>query len=84
MGTRVLHLLPPIDTRKASGKSAAQEMNLSEVLFADDNTLIERHDEVYEGRDRVIQILHHFEERCHPDNEEHAPIREPNMRILGS
>ena len=76
---------PLKDMKKARGNSATRVVRLTEVLFADDTTLIGKKSEIENGEQTVMEILGRFEEMCHPDKEEHLALGTANdIRSLGS
>ena len=62
--------LPPKDPEKWASGSAAEDVKVSLVLFADDTTLIGTKCELEEGKTAVKNALLEFEEKCHDGKEE--------------
>ena len=58
---------------------------MAESLFADDTTIIGTKDEIFIGRNSVLEVMNMFEEKYHPDKEEHLLFGESeSIRMLGS
>ena len=58
-----------------------------ESLFADDTTILGKKNEIFKGREIVVEVMScRFEEKCHPDKEEHVYFGErasETTRMLG-
>ena len=79
--------LPPKDLSKARKSTAKKTVVVTESLFADDTTLVGTRKEMAPGKEVVNATMGTFEERCHPDKEEHLELGRPDgdeIRMLGS
>jgi hypothetical protein len=77
--------LPPNQIRPTN--SAAEDITITESLFADDTTLLGMSDEMAEGKEVIKEGLKRFEEKCHDGKEEHLAFADPQhmgIRMLGS
>ena len=64
-----------------------EKLEIVESLFADDTTILGTKDEIFIGRDSVMDVMNMFEEKCHPDKEEPLFLGESeseSIRMLGS
>ena len=78
---------PPKLQTKAMNSFENERLEIVESLFADDTTILGKKDEICIGRDSVMDVMKMFEERCHPDKEEHSFFGESeieSIRMLGS
>ena len=78
--------LPPKSQSKAMQSSENERIEIVESLFADDTTILGKKNEIFKGRDIVVDVMSRFEEKCHPDKEEHVYIGErasETTRMLG-
>ena len=78
---------PTKSQSKAMYSYEIEELELVESLFADDTTLLGTKDEIFLGRDTVIEVMSMFGEKCHRDKEEHLFFGESeseSIRMLGS
>ena len=64
------HYLPPKDRSKANTSNSVRNLWISESLFADDTTACGSR-QMAEGKEPLKEVMGWFEERCHPDKEEH-------------
>jgi hypothetical protein len=79
--------LPPKSIKRANESSARECFNISESLFADDTTLCGIREEMEAGKEKVKETMMKFEEKCHPDKEEHLEFgreKANEIRMLGS
>ena len=48
-----------------------EKLEIVESLFADDTTILGTKEEIFIGRNSVMEVMNMFEEKCHLDKEEH-------------
>ena len=78
---------PPKSQTKAMNSFENEKLEIVEPLFADDTTILATKDEVFMGRDSVMEVMNMFEEKCHPEKEEHlfsGESESDSIRMLGS
>ena len=77
-------LIPP---PKLQAKTMNSFKNEKLDVFTDDTTILRTKDGIFIGRDSVMEVVNMFEEKCHPDKEEHLFFGESeseSIRMLGS
>ena len=78
---------PPKSQTKAMNSFENEKLEIAESVFADDTTILGTKNEIFIGRDSVMEVMNMFEEKCHPDKEEHLFFGESeseSIRMLGS
>ena len=78
---------PPKDRSKANTRNSVRNLWISESLFADDTTACGSRQEMTEGKETLKEVMGWFEERCHPDKEEHLEFgrkESNNIRMIGT
>ena len=77
---------PPKSQIKAMNSFENEKLEIVESLFADDTSMLVTKDEIFIGRDSVTEVMNMFEEKYHPDKEEHLFFGESeseSIRMFG-
>ena len=63
--------------------SENERIEIVESLFADDTTILGKKNEIFKGKDIVVDVMSRFEETCHPDKEEMCILEREQVRHQG-
>ena len=61
----------PKSQTKAMNSVENEKLEIVESLFADDTTILGTKEEIFIGRNGVMEVLNMFQGKCHPDKEQH-------------
>ena len=60
--------------------SENERIEIVESLFADDTTILGKKDEIFKGRENVVEVMRRFAEKYHADKEEQCTLEREQVR----